>query len=57
MTGPKKENYTECPICTKEAGEPVVYHKSALVEEEADLFDDTKRIQCPKGHTIKEVSP
>lgn len=57
MVGPKKESYVECPECTKKASEPVYYHKSALTEEEADLFDDTKRLLCPKGHTIKEVTP
>lgn len=54
MNGPKKESYVECPACTKEAGESVVYHKSALRQKDADLFDDTALVQCPKGHTIRE---
>jgi len=47
---PKKENYIECEACSKEAGEPVVYHKSALMEG-GFLFE--RGLQCPKGHPIK----
>ena len=46
---PKKENYIECEACSKEAGEPVVYHKSALMED-GFLFE--RGLQCPKGHPI-----
>ncbi len=49
---PKKESYEECPTCTKNAGEEVVYHKSALKQEEPDLFETETRTLCPLGHTI-----
>lgn len=50
---PKPENYVECPTCTKDAGEPVVYHKRSLQASDS-LFDDPEQT-CPLGHVIPKV--
>lgn len=50
---PKKEHYVECPTCTKKAGEPVVFHTSALKEDQG-FFDEKPVTLCPLGHTIPE---
>ena len=51
---PKRENFVECPDCTKAAGGDVVLiHKSLLVKSD-EMFGEGG-YECPKGHQLKNV--
>lgn len=48
---PKKEDYLECPVCSKEFGHEALYPRKALKNDE-DLFEG-KVLRCPRGHKIE----
>lgn len=51
---PDPKNYIECEKCSEAEGEPVFYHKSALVSKKQFFLNEGSGVPtCPKGHTVK----